>query len=224
MTSIALIGAGPGLGLAIARTFGSQGFDAALISRDRAELDALVGRLTAEGVTAAAFPADVLAHDALTQALKDAATRFGGIDVLVYAPQATPDPTVPTMQSERDGSPARERTDGLLPGALAATRAVLPAMREAGSGTLIYTTGGGPHRSTAATADARTAATALRDWVSDLREELTGTGIHAAHVALDVTIGDPTFYGQPRVTAEQIAPVYWDLHIDRDRAERIFTG
>lgn len=86
MPSIAIVGAGPGMGLAIARTFGSRGYDVALIARNRAKLDDLVGRLTAEGITAAAFPADVLDHDALTQALKDAATRFGGIDVLEHSP------------------------------------------------------------------------------------------------------------------------------------------
>ncbi|MFG2456160.1 hypothetical protein ACGFWE_03665 [Streptomyces sp. NPDC048523] len=56
MTSIAIIGAGPQLGLAIARTFGSHGLDVALISRNRDKLDGLVGKLRAEGITAAAFP------------------------------------------------------------------------------------------------------------------------------------------------------------------------
>jgi hypothetical protein len=70
----------------IARTFGSQGFDVALISRNREKLDGLVGEFAADGITAAAFPADVLDRDALTQALKDAASRFGGIDVLEYSP------------------------------------------------------------------------------------------------------------------------------------------
>ncbi|WP_223166411.1 hypothetical protein [Nonomuraea sp. SYSU D8015] len=28
----------------------------------------------------------------------------------------------------------------------------------------------------------------------------------------------------PTATAEQIAPVYWDLHTHRDEAERVFTG
>ncbi|MGW2768868.1 SDR family NAD(P)-dependent oxidoreductase [Streptomyces sp. NPDC001275] len=72
----------PRYGPAIARTFGSHGFDVALIARNRDKLNDLVGQLDAEGITAAAFPADVLDHDALTQALKDTATRFGGIDVL----------------------------------------------------------------------------------------------------------------------------------------------
>jgi short-subunit dehydrogenase len=49
VTSIAIVGAGPQLGLAIARTFGSQGFDVALISRNRDKLDALVGSVRLPG-------------------------------------------------------------------------------------------------------------------------------------------------------------------------------
>ncbi|NUR24689.1 MAG: SDR family NAD(P)-dependent oxidoreductase, partial [Catenulispora sp.] len=78
MPSIAIVGAGPGMGLAIARVFGAHGFDVALIARNRDKLGDLAGRLGAEGVTAAAFPADVLDPDALTQALKDAADRVDG--------------------------------------------------------------------------------------------------------------------------------------------------
>ena len=66
MPSIAIIGAGPQLGLAIARTFGAQGYDVALIARNRAKLDSLVGQLASDGITAAAFPADVLDRPALT--------------------------------------------------------------------------------------------------------------------------------------------------------------
>ena len=54
MTSIAIVGAGPQLGLAVARVFGAQGFDVALISRSRENLDTLVGKLTAEGATGSA--------------------------------------------------------------------------------------------------------------------------------------------------------------------------
>jgi short-subunit dehydrogenase len=75
MPSIAIVGAGPGMGLAIARTFGSRGYDVALIARNRAKLDDLVGRLAAEDITAAAFPADVRDHDALSQALTSTCPR-----------------------------------------------------------------------------------------------------------------------------------------------------
>src|SRR3954453_4337416 len=80
VSTIAIVGAGPGMGLAIARAFGSHGFDVALVARNREKLNELAGRLDAEGITSAAFPADVLDPDALTRALQDAAARFDGID------------------------------------------------------------------------------------------------------------------------------------------------
>ncbi|WP_449353083.1 SDR family NAD(P)-dependent oxidoreductase, partial [Streptomyces shaanxiensis] len=60
MPTIAIIGAGPGMGLAIARTFGARGFDVALISRTKEKLQTLADQLGEEGITADAFPADVL--------------------------------------------------------------------------------------------------------------------------------------------------------------------
>ncbi|MGW7210663.1 SDR family NAD(P)-dependent oxidoreductase, partial [Streptomyces sp. NPDC054837] len=133
MTSIAIIGAGPQMGMAIARTFGSQGFDVALVSRNRAKLDGLVATLAAEGITAAAFPADVLDHDALSQALKDAAARFGGIDVLEYSPLAI-ESTVLATPAESDPAHSQQEIEVQFYGAMAATNAVLPAMLDAGAG------------------------------------------------------------------------------------------
>ena len=212
------------MGLAIARVFGSRGFDVALISRDRSKLNDLVSQLTAEGITAAAFPADVLNREALGQALKDAATLFDQIDVLEFSPAGTPKAAVATTPSETDLPHVQEQMEMLLYGAITATNAVLPAMREVNEGTLLYTTGTGPGAPEYGTAGVSTAAHALRSWVVNLHKQLAGTGIHAAHIGLDVTIGDSSFYGQPRATAEQIAPLYWDVHTSRDSAERFFQG
>ncbi len=225
MTSIAIVGAGPQLGLAVARTFGSHGFDVALISRNREKLDGLVGTLTAEGITAAAFPADVLDRDALTQALKDTATRFGRIDVLEYSPADAPDTAVMTTPAETEPSHVQQQIELQLYGAITATKAVLPAMREAGTGTLLFTTGARSLNPQPPTANIDAAAAALRNWAINLHKELDGTGIQAAHIGIYATIGTPTFYGQPRVTGDQISAVYWDLHTyQRDQAERIFRA
>ncbi|WP_330262796.1 SDR family NAD(P)-dependent oxidoreductase [Streptomyces griseorubiginosus] len=224
MTSIAIVGAGPQLGLAIARTFGSQGYDVALIARNRGNLDALVAKLTGEGITAAAFPADVLDRDALTRALKDAAAQFGSIDVLEYSPVDRRD-TLRTTPSETEPTHVQHGIELQLYGAIAATEAVLPAMRETGAGTLLFTTGARSIDPQPPTADIDAAAAALRNWAVNLHKELDGTGIQAAHVGIGATIGTPTFYGQPRVTPEQIAPLYWELHTThRDKAERIFRA
>ncbi|MEU6377167.1 SDR family oxidoreductase [Streptomyces sp. NPDC046909] len=224
MTTIAIVGAGPQLGLAIARTFGSQGFDVALISRDRGKLDDLVGTLTAEGVTAAAFPADVLDRDALTRALKDAAAHFGGIDVLEYSPVGTFGSTTLTTPVDTEPSHVQREMEFQLYGAIAATKAVLPAMREAGAGTLLFTTGAGSIDPVPQVGNVNAAAAALRNWVLNLHKELAGTGVQAAHVGIDVSIGMSVIPDFPTAQPEEISPVYWDLHTTRrDQAELVFT-
>ncbi|MFD7608122.1 SDR family NAD(P)-dependent oxidoreductase [Streptomyces mirabilis] len=223
MTTIAIVGAGPQLGLAIARTFGSQGFNVALISRNREKLDGFVDTLAAEGINAAAFPADLLDHDALTQALKDAAARFGEIDVLEYSPVGSLGTTVMTRPSETDPSHLDQEMKFQVYGAIAATKAVLPAMREAGAGTLLYTTGGSINPEVPI-ANINAAMAALRNWAMNLHNELAGTGVQAAHVCIDTAIGTSMLPGIPAAQPEQIAPLYWDLHKNkRDEAELFFT-
>ncbi|MEU6353579.1 SDR family NAD(P)-dependent oxidoreductase [Streptomyces sp. NPDC047072] len=224
MSSIAIIGAGPQLGLAIARTFGSQGFDVALVSRNRDNLDGLVGKLAAEGITAAAFPADVLDRDALEKALHDAAARFGGIDVLEYSPVGTFGATALTTPTETEPADVQLQIEFQLYGAIAATQAVLPAMREAGAGTLLYTTGAGSLDPVPQVGNVNAAAAALRNWAINLHKELDGTDIQAAHIGIDVSIGTPAVPGFPTAQPEEISPVYWDLHTTkRDQAELVFS-
>lgn len=225
MTSIAIVGAGPQMGLAIARTFGSQGFDVALISRNREKLDSIVDTLAAEGITAAAFPANVLDRAGLTQALKDASARFGGIDVLEYSPVGQFGITTLTSPSGTEPADVEFEMDFQLYGAIAATQAVLPAMREAGAGTLIYTTGAGSIWPDPRVANVNAAAAALRNWVMNLHNELAaaGTGIQAAHLGIDASVGVSVIPGVEAVQAEEIAPLYWDLHTTkRDEAELVF--
>ncbi|MCX4408344.1 SDR family NAD(P)-dependent oxidoreductase [Streptomyces sp. NPDC059837] len=223
MTSIAIVGAGPQLGLAIARTFGSQGYDVALVSRNRAKLDDLVDTLTTEGITAAAFPADVLDRDALTQALKDAAAQFGGIDVLEYSPVGTFGITTLTAPAGTEPSHVEFEMNFQLYGAIAATKAVLPAMREAGAGTLLYTTGAGSIWPDPRVANVNAAAAALRNWAMNLHKELVGSGIQAAHVGIDASIGVSVLPGVEAARPEQISPMYWELHTTkRDEDELVF--
>ncbi|AXG81574.1 SDR family NAD(P)-dependent oxidoreductase [Streptomyces paludis] len=225
MTSIAIVGAGPQLGLAIARAFGSHGFDVALISRSRDKLDTLVSELAADGITAAAFPADVLDRAGLTQALKDAAAKFGGIDVLEYSPVGTFGIATLTPPAQTEPTHVEFEMNFQLYGAIAATKAVLPAMREAGAGTLLYTTGAGSIWPDPRVANVNAAAAALRNWAMNLHKELAddGSGIQAAHVGIDSSIGVSVLPGVEAAKPEQISPLYWDLHTTkRNEAELVF--
>jgi len=223
MSTIAIVGAGPGLGLAIARTFGRQGFDVALISRNPAKLDGYVAQLAEENITAAAFPADVFDRAALQQALADAATRFGGIDVLEYSPVDASGGVSLTSPSETTVDDVQSQMDAQLYGSIAATQAVLPAMRAAGAGTLIFTTGAGSVDPVPFIANVNAAAAALRNWVINLNKELTGTGVYAAHLAINVSI-DGAVPDFPAAPASDIAAAYWELHTTRTEAERVFSA
>lgn len=225
--TIAIVGAGPGMGAAIARTFGAHGFDVALIARNRAKLDGLVTELAAEGITAAAFPADILDHDALRAALDQAAEQFGGIDVLEHSPAPALADYRPTLPSQTTPEAVQTHLEFQFYSALVATQAVLPRMRERGSGTLLFTTGAGSVKPVTALANVNGAHAGLRNWVLNLHDELAPEGIQAAHIAIGVMIGDqPPIADVPVGTApaERIAPLYWDLHTAREAAEVVFSG
>ena len=228
MPAIALVAAGTRLGLSLGRIFGGHGFDVALIARSMESLDELTARLAAGGVTAAGFPADVTDHAALAAALDRAAEQFGAIEVMHYSSPGAG--TVPDLR----GTGALDITvDKLQPqidstcyGAIAATRTVLPAMLAAGTGTLLYTTGGSSVTPTPVFVSTGMAGAALRSWVLNLHEALAGRGVYAGHVAIGVWIagtpGAPD--GAPLREPDQIARLYWDLHTSRQPAEHIITA
>lgn len=220
--AIAIVGAGPGLGASIAKVFGSHGYDVALISRNKDNLDALVAQLTEAGVTAAGFPADVTDRASLTAALDGAVARFGTIDVLEYSPyggltQVTPaEVTVDNLQPQMDHH---------LYGAVTAVNAVLPAMLRAGTGTLLLTTGGGAINPYPMLATVNAAQAAQRNWALNLHGALADKGVYVANVAINVFVGtQPPAPGYPHAAPADIARVYWDLHSQRTQPEHVVTG
>jgi len=222
MSTIAVVGAGPGLGMAIAREFGRHNFEVALVSRNRAKLDDYAQTLAAEGITAEAFPADVLDHGALRAALHAAGQRFRGIDVLEYSP-VDAGSTTPAPPSTVQLADVEAELRAQLLGAIAAAQEVLPGMQERGSGTLLFTTGAGSVNPVPFYSAANAAGAALRNWVHNLHNELDGTGVYAAHVPI-ATLIDTVMPGVPTASADEIAATYWRLYTDRDVAERMFTA
>ncbi|MDQ0578755.1 SDR family NAD(P)-dependent oxidoreductase [Streptomyces rishiriensis] len=175
-------------------------------------------------VTAAAFPADVLDRDALTRALEDAAAHFGGIDVLEYSPVGTMGSTTLTTPARTEPAHVQHEMEFQLYGAIAATQTLLPAMLEAEAGTLLFTTGAGSIDPVPQVGNVNAAAAALRNWAINLHKELEGTGIQAAHIGIDVSIGMSVIPDFPTAQPEEISPVYWDLHTTkRGQAELVFS-
>ena len=67
--SIVIVGAGPNLGLAVARRFGREGMSVGLIARDAAKLEELANVLNEEGITADFAAVDIRDSEALGAAI-----------------------------------------------------------------------------------------------------------------------------------------------------------
>jgi NAD(P)-dependent dehydrogenase (short-subunit alcohol dehydrogenase family) len=80
---VLITGAGGGLGLATARRYAHSGMDAALLDVDREAVEKAAAEISAEGVRARAWEADVSDEAAVKAAVTQAGEHFGRLDVLV---------------------------------------------------------------------------------------------------------------------------------------------
>jgi hypothetical protein len=120
----------------------------------------------------------------------------------------------------------RPQIECICYGAITATRAVLPAMLTAGTGTLLYTTGASSVTPAPVFVSAGMAGAALRKWALTLNGALAGMGVYAGHVAIGTWIaGTPGVpEGAPLKEPDDLAHLYWDLHTDREPAERLISA
>jgi NAD(P)-dependent dehydrogenase (short-subunit alcohol dehydrogenase family) len=81
-----VVGAGPGLGAAVARRFGREGWVVELLARRRDALARLASDLQAEGIDAAWTAVDIADDAALTRAVAAVTERRGRVDVLHFNP------------------------------------------------------------------------------------------------------------------------------------------
>jgi NAD(P)-dependent dehydrogenase (short-subunit alcohol dehydrogenase family) len=220
VSTIVIVGAGPGLGLAIAQVFGHKGFKVALIARNQQKLDNLADRLTRESIDAAGFAADIMDPSSVEAAFRRIGERLGPIEILEYSPTPRPqalgagnvDAVHLTMEN------LRPQIDFYLGGAINAVRQVLPRMLENDKGTLIFTTGLSSVQPSGMLADVSIAGAGLRNWAHGLHFALADTAVHSAHVAIGVAIG-----GATGAEATDIAPLYWDIYTQRDQVELLYT-
>lgn len=208
----AIIGAGPGMGRAIARRFGKAGHRLALFARGGAAAEAAA--LAAEG-----FDASGAALDAGDPAAVQAAlAALGPVRVLVY------NATAVTMAKPLALPPAQLAADLAVSvgGALAAAQAVAPGMLAAGGGSILLTGGGFALRPMAALASLGVGKAALRNLAFSLAEELAPQGVRVGTVTILGVVAPGTPFAP-----EAIAEAFYGMHADRDGKlgiEHSFTG
>ncbi|THC47348.1 SDR family NAD(P)-dependent oxidoreductase [Streptomyces sp. A1499] len=209
MTTFALIGAGPGLGLAAARRFGTAGHHVALISRNTQHQDELVAELALDGIAARGFTADVLDPASLATALHAAAEGLGPIEVLQFSPVPRADFMKPVLETT-----AADLDDPLafsVKGPVTCVHAVLPGMRELGRGTLLFVNGASAVRPNPKVAGTSVAFAAESAHVAMLHDALAPENIHAAQLIVPGAIRPGAEHSSPAALAERL----YTMHSER---------
>lgn len=200
---VAIIGAGPGIGLAVARRFGREGMKVALLSRRGAEMERAADELIAQGLQARGYACDAeRAHD-ITDALQAVAHDLGPVTCLIY--NAAVIKTGGPLEVGLEQLVRHFRVD--VGGALVAVQQVVPAMKAAGRGSILLTGGGlalDPWPQMTALGIGKAG---LRSLALALHKELGPTGIHAA----TITVAGMVEKGG-KLDPDEIAGVYWELH------------
>lgn len=215
MKTIAIIGAGIGLGFSIAKKFGKNGFQVALIARNEEKLNKLVAELKQSGIEATAFKADILDKAQINSAFTAIREKYGFIDVLEYSPA----PSVQNLAGILAGTLDVNEENALYQfrfnvlGAISSINAVLPAMLEKNTGALLFTTGGSSVSPVPMMGNVGIAMAGLRNYVLNLNTELSEKGVYAGHIAIGVWMQEGSG------AQDKIADIWYDMYIKRDRAE-----
>ncbi|MGW7688953.1 SDR family NAD(P)-dependent oxidoreductase [Streptomyces asiaticus] len=209
MTTFALVGAGPGLGLAAACRFGKAGHSVALLSRSAQHQDNLAAELARENIHARGFTADVLVPASLTDALQEAADTLGPVEILQFSPVPRGDFMKPVLDTT-----AADLEDPLafsVKGPLTCVNTVLPGMRDLGRGTLLFVNGGSAVRPKASVAGTSIAFAAESAYAAMLHTALADENIHAAQLIVPGAIRPDSATSSPEALAERL----YGLHTDR---------
>ncbi|KQU39122.1 MULTISPECIES: SDR family NAD(P)-dependent oxidoreductase [unclassified Rhodococcus (in: high G+C Gram-positive bacteria)] len=209
MTTIAIIGAGEGLGAAVARRFGRVGFSVALISREQGNVDRIADSLGDAGITAAGFAADVRNPESLTTALDSVAERLGPIEVLQYSPVPAREfmkPVLETRVADLVGP-----VEFSIYGPVTAVNWALPGMRSLGRGTVLFVNGGSAVRPGATVAGTSVVFAGESAYAQLLHDALAPEGLHVGQLIIPRGIGA----GEPSHEPDALAELLWTMHTER---------
>jgi NAD(P)H-dependent FMN reductase/NADP-dependent 3-hydroxy acid dehydrogenase YdfG len=202
MPGALIIGAGPGIGAAVARRLAREGLGIGAIARSAAAVDAALGAPGAlGGVGALGVTADVTDEDALRGAIDEIAERLGVPEILVYNAALVRRDTIGELT-------ARQQLDAWavnVVGAITAVAHLADRMAAAGGGTIVLT-GGMPEPLPDFTSLSLGKA-GVRALTDLLARAYGPAGLHVATVTVSGAVAPGGAFDP-----DDIAEHYWRLH------------
>lgn len=215
---VVIVGAGPGLGTALASRFADGGCSLALLSRSAESRAPAMEKLKNDGHTghtARGYDCDAGEPERVTATFKQIRSAQGDPSVLIYNAGVFVQSGILELDPARFESAWRINCCG----AFLAIREVLPAMCDAGSGTILFTGATAALRGGARFAGLAVGKFGLRALAQSTAREFGPRGIHVAHVVIDGQIDTPTAHERDPsraegtlVEPEAIAENYWNLY------------
>ncbi len=214
----AIIGAGEGLGRALAAKFASRGFDIALVSRSQSGSAAAIEAAAAETADVRYFSADATQPETIEAALARVMDEMGDIEVLIYNARGAFTACEPLEMSYA----ALEDVFRVeVVGAFAAAKSVLPAMIRRSRGSLFFSSATAAYRGSRTHPLYAIGKFGLRGLSQSLTKAYAKDGVHIVHVRLDCDLDVPymrTAYGarydpDDLASPDDVAESYWLTHL-----------
>lgn len=208
----AIVGVGPGLGAALVRRFGQEGYAVAWMARDPKN-SPLGGGF--DSMRTLAVETDATDAGSVHRAFAEVERELGSPEVLIYNAGAFQRGGILEVTPEEFERAWKANCQG---GFLAA-REVVPKMLERGTGTILFTGATASLRGSAGFSCLAVGKFGLRALAQSLARELGPRGIHVAHVVIDGQIDTPRLRRmmpdrakETMLAPEAIAETYWHLH------------
>ena len=212
---VAIVGAGPGLGAALAARFAAGGCALALLSRHPASRASALTQPTTGKQQAVGYDCDAGDPASTSAAFAQVRATQGDPAVLIYNAGVFLQGGILELDPARVESAWRVNCHG----AFLAAREVLPAMLAAGAGTVLCTGATAALRGGALFAGLAVGKFGLRALAQSMAREFGPGGIHVAHIVIDGQIGTPAARErEPQRAADSllepaaIAESYWQLY------------
>jgi NADP-dependent 3-hydroxy acid dehydrogenase YdfG len=222
--TIVICGYGPGISAAVAKRFGREQFQVALVARNAERLAAGVAALEASGIRAAAFRADLSQAAEVERAIESVRAKLRSITVVHWNAYATGAGDLLAA----DAAATRAIFDIPVIGLLAAVQAALPDLEQA-KGALLVTNGGFGLNDPAMDELAVTfgamglgvANAAKRKLVGLLAHKLKPRGVYVGEVmVLGSVKGSAWDNGTATLEAATVADAFYDLYASRSDVTR----
>jgi NAD(P)-dependent dehydrogenase (short-subunit alcohol dehydrogenase family) len=192
-----IVGFGSGVGLGIAHAFGNEGFQLGLIARNPSKYADAIASLIEAGIDATSAAADVSDEQGLAQAIDRIQQQQGTAEVLIYNAVS---PTFGKPTTLTASQLAQDFAVNVI-GALVAAKAVLPAMRSQGHGSLLFTGGGWAHYPWDEASSISIGKAGLRSLTFTLAQELADTGVRVGMLSIMGQVAPNTPFDPDKIGA-----------------------